>query len=221
MRAVIAAIILFAFGVIGLQAITSHTIEHAVANRNLRQLANANDAYPAALAANQAAIAADLQAHPTQTIIEVPPWTNGSASASTVVNGDTLDDGTQLLAANVDTTAKERRIALTITVTSGNGHVSIRHYVILRAMSYAPYDELLSNLPLGAATDPTISTGTDTGGCSGAGLGCDPTALDPGSNSTLQATENCDQGVGSGTCPPSNYYNVTQTITNTWKSSQQ
>lgn len=200
------------------QRTVTHDVALATTSRSLTVSTSDDSTYASARTTIVNYIANYIQAHPTTSLTSVPGWSNGTATVTVTVDGDTQDAGATLTAGNVDTTASERRISLTLTEKETATAVPTSHRVIIRAYGYAPYADVLSDLPIGAPSDSTTIKSADIGGCNGSGTGCDTqqtTASDP---SLLYAHTNCTLGIGSGVCPPSGYYDVTSVTNKSWTS---
>jgi hypothetical protein len=148
---------------------------------------------------------------------------DGNATATVTVQGDTVAGGTQTSFANIQQNAaiNERRVALDLTVKQTQPTPSvITHRLVYRVYHASPFVSYLGEEDVGSASDRTITAGADNGGCAGSGAGCDTNGVQAADDQRLGAGLSCVIGSNSGTCPGGGVFDKSQYGNGTWNNGQ-
>lgn len=215
-----------------LAAVIVGTMLLGAAANSLSQMAalrvqSSESAYSSARATFLSDLASWEQANPNTSLSNGQSWTwsSGSASATAVVEGDTMTSGSTLTAANLEenSAVNERRVGIDISVQDNSASAAPQpasHRIVVRLYDQSPYYDVLSDVALGTTSDRVTAAAADPGGCASSGSGCDTTAVQSQDDSTLKAHLTCVLGPGSGTCPGSGQYSTSTYGTKTWSNAQ-
>jgi hypothetical protein len=148
-----------------------------------------------------------------------------SATATYAIDGSTEDPAgaTDLVTApNVESAAHETRTAVTMTVSlvdaSGNLLYVRPHRVKLRL--YGTNGSEVTAYQDSAGQSATLVSGSaENDGCAVDGSGCDPARIMAEDPTTIDAVDQCEQGIGSGTCA-TEFPSVSAKVNTTWSNGQ-
>lgn len=190
-------------------------------------LATAESAVPWAQAQAANTIAAAIQNSPTaaltQSIFPQSGWTYKGTTVVATLEGDSRGSASgSLLCANLELnpSINERCVAIDLTLTTGYPQVTVSERDVARVFNVSPYVRFIGSYRLGSMSDRMTSAAADTGGCAGAGTGCDPNQVQSADSQTLSAGLNCTLGSNSGSCPSGNVFDKSSYGNVNWTNGQ-